>query len=133
MITGNATLRSHDVSHDVGGDELDWRCHGPDPPPVPGFPKFTSCNGGLAATIRFPTCWNGQDFDPANPHAHMAFPSAQNGLAAYNVKRFPEIMIEYWLAVSSFDGDYGINDNPWTLSMGDNTGYGFHADFVSGT
>lgn len=40
-------------------------------------------------------------------------------------------MIEYWLDISSFDGDYGPNDNPWVLSMGDNTGYGFHADFVS--
>jgi hypothetical protein len=135
MLTGNAMLRSHDVSHDVGGNELNWQCHGPDPKPGPGFPKFTSCSYGLAATIRFPSCWNGQDFDPAKPHAHMAFPSAQGGMAGcaapYNVKRFPEIMIEYWLDVSTFDGDYGMNDSPWTLSMGDNTGYGFHADFVS--
>ena len=138
MITGNAMLREDDGSSDVGGNELNWQCHQPNyvTPTGIGFPKFTSCNGGgLAATIRFPSCWNGEGFDPANPHAHMAFPSAADGMAGctapYNVKRFPEIMIEYWLDVSTFDGDYGMDDSPWTLAMGDNTGFGFHADFVS--
>ena len=140
MITGNAMLRSDDGSQGVGGNELNWQCHQPNyvTPTATGFPKgFTSCDGGgLAATIRFPSCWNGEDFNPADPQAHMAFPSAANGLAGctapHNKKRFPEIMIEYWLDVSSFNGDYGPNDNPWVLAMGDNTGYGFHADFVSG-
>lgn len=135
MITGNAMLRSLDVSHDTAGNQLNWFCHGPPDEKTTGFPKFTSCAYGLAATIRFPSCWNGQDFDPAKPRAHMDFPTQDFGLAGcrapYNVKRFPEILIEYWLDVSTFDGDYGINDSPFTLSMGDNTGYGFHADFVS--
>jgi len=137
MLTGNARLRSNDGSSDVGGNELNWQCHQPNyvTPTAIGFPKFTSCHGGgLAATIRFPSCSNGQDFDSAKPNAHMAFPSAADGLAGctapFNVKRFPEIMIEYWFDVDSFDGDYGMNDSPWTLAMGDNTGYGFHADFV---
>lgn len=136
MITGNAMLRSDDGSSDISGNELNWQCHQPNyvTPTGTGFPKFTSCSDGLAATIRFPSCWNGQAFNPASPHAHMAFPSAVGGLAGctapFNVKRFPEIMIEYWLDVSSFDGDYSMDDSPWTLSMGDNTGYGFHADFV---
>jgi len=133
MITGNAMLRSNDGSSDNADNELEWFCHGPDVKSI-GLPKFTSCPDGLAATIRFPSCWNGQDFDPAKPLAHMAFPGQTAGMAGctapYNVKRFPEIMIENWFDISTFDGDYGMNDSPWTLSMGDNTGYGFHADFV---
>ena len=134
MITGNAMLRADDGSFASDGNQLNWQCHGPDVTST-GFPKFTSCFYGLAATMRFPSCWNGQPFDPAKPRAHMAFPGTAIGLAgcpaSHNVKRFPEIMIEYWLEVSSFDGDYGIDDNPWVLAQGDNTGYGFHADFVS--
>lgn len=139
MITGNAMLRSDDGSMGSAGNQLNWKCHQPNyvTPQGTGFPTgFTSCNGGgLAATMRFPSCWNGQPFDPSKPQAHMAFPVNQDGLAGcqapYNVKRFPEIMIEYWLNTKSFDGDYGPNDNPWVLAQGDNTGFGFHMDFVS--
>ena len=138
MITGNAMLRHDDGSSATPYNELNWQCHQPNyvTQTAIGFPKFDSCDGGgLAATIRFPSCWNGQAFDPSKPQAHMAFPTNADGLAGcvapFNVKRFPEIMIEYWLDVSSFNGDYGVNDSPFVLSMGDNTGYGFHADFVS--
>ena len=138
MMTGDAMLRSDDGSFGSGGNQLNWQCHQPNyvTPQGTGFPKFTSCNGGgLAATMRFPSCWNGQPFDPANPRAHMAFPINQDGLAGcqapFNVKRFPEIMIEYWLDTKQFDGDYTLNDSPWVLAQGDNTGYGFHMDFVS--
>ena len=137
MITGNAMLRSDDGSMGTGGNQLNWMCHdGGNNPRATGFPKFTNCdNMGLAATIRFPSCWNGQAFNPAKPQAHMAFPINKDGmagcLAPFNVKRFPEIMIEYWVDISQFTGDYGINDNPFVLAPGDNTGYAFHADFVS--
>lgn len=138
MMTGNAMLRHDDGSMGTPGNELNWQCHQPNyvTQEGTGFPKFTSCNGGgLAATIRFPSCWNGQDFDPANPLAHMDFPTNADGLAGckapHNVKRFAEIMIEYWLDVSSFDGDYDINDSPFVLAQGDPTGFGMHADFVS--
>ncbi|KAG7009887.1 hypothetical protein G7Y79_00001g001590 [Physcia stellaris] len=138
MITGNALLRSDDGSMGTGGNQLNWMCHdGHDNPRATGFPKFTNCDDtGLAATIRFPSCWNGQDFNPAAPQAHMAFPINQDGmkgcLAPFNVKRFPEIMIEYWVDVKQFTGDYGINDKPFVLAPGDNTGYAFHADFING-
>ena len=135
MMAGNAMLRADDGSFGDDGNQLNWYCHGPPDIRATGFPKFTSCSYGLAATMRFPSCWNGQPFDPAKPLAHMAFPGQQIGLAGctapHNVKRFPEIMIEHWLDVSSFDGDYGIDDNPWVLAPGDNTGFAMHLDFVS--
>ena len=138
MITGNPFLRKDDGSMGSPGNQLNWMCHNgaPTQPRATGFPKFTNCDDmGLAATIRFPSCWNGQDFNSASPQAHMAFPINKDGLAGceapFNVKRFPEIMIEFWVDISRFTGDYGINDSPFVLAPGDNTGYAFHADFVS--
>ena len=138
MLTGNSNLRSDDGTID-GGTQLNWQCHGKGgTKEAAGFPKgYTDCNadylGGLAATIRFPSCWNGQDFNAANPMGHMAFPKG-DGLAGcpagFQKARFVEIMIEYWLDTKRFDGEYTANDQPWVLSNGDPTGFGFHADFV---
>ncbi len=84
--------------------------------------------------MRFPSCWNGQDFDPANPLAHMSYPGTQAGTAGcpqgFQKARFPEVMVEYWLDISQFDGQYGSDEVPWVLANGDPTGYGFHMDFV---
>ena len=137
MISGSANLRQDDGSMGVSGNQLNWVCHdGGSNPKATGFPKgFTNCNAyGLAASMRFPSCWNGQEFDAANPLAHMDFPTNRDGLAGcrapFNVKRFPEIFVEYYLTTRTFDGEYGPNDTPWVLAQGDPTGYGFHMDFV---
>ncbi len=41
----------------------------------------------------------------------MSYPTNQNGMAGcpegFKKARFPEILIEYWLDVSQFDGQYG--------------------------
>ena len=145
MITGNAMLRSDDGSAGNGshpGNSMNWQCHdGGNTPQGIGFPTgFTSCNanylGGLAASMRFPSCWNGQDFNPKAPQAHMAFPTNADGMAGcpapFNVKRFPEIFAEYWLDTKPFDGKYSANDKPWVLAQGDPTGFGFHMDFLNG-
>ncbi|MCJ1301860.1 hypothetical protein MMC08_004661 [Hypocenomyce scalaris] len=137
MITGNAELRENDGSMGTPGNQLQWECHGTGAPAATtGFPTgFTSCSDGLAAAMRFPSCWDGQAFNPANASAHMAFPTNADGLAGcvapYNVARFPEIFIEYWFTIDTFNGLYSASDNPWVLSQGDPTGYGFHMDFVS--
>lgn len=138
MISGSANLRHDDGSMGVGGNQLNWVCHdGGSNPKATGFPKgFSNCdNYGFAASMRFPSCWSGRDFDPAHPLAHMDFPTNQDGLAGcregYKAKRFAEIFVEYYLNVKSFNGLYGSNDIPWTLAQGDPTGYGFHMDFVS--
>jgi hypothetical protein len=141
MITGSAKQRVYDDTlMGTGGNQLEWMCHGPDIRSS-GFPTgFQNCNGGgLAAAMRFPSCWNGQDFNAQDPLAHMAFPTNVDGMAGcqapHNVARFPEIFIEYWLDVSQFDAiqkDYNDPNNPpWVLADGDPTGYSFHMDFVS--
>ncbi|KAL8692126.1 MAG: hypothetical protein Q9218_002794 [Villophora microphyllina] len=141
MMAGNSDLRSDDGSMGSAGNQLNWQCHGPGGQRATGFPTgFTSCNGnnvgGLAATMRFPSCWNGQPFNKDAPMAHMSYPVNKDGLAGcptgFTTARFPEVMIEYWLDTSPFDGQYGANESPWVLSNGDPTGYGFHMDFLNG-
>ncbi|KAL8720556.1 MAG: hypothetical protein Q9225_002602 [Loekoesia sp. 1 TL-2023] len=141
MMAGNSNLRSDDGSMGSAGNQLNWQCHGSGNQRATGFPKgFTSCSGnyvgGLAATMRFPSCWNGQDFNPQAPMAHMAYPTNRDGMAGcpegFQKARFPEIMMEYWLDVSQFDGQYSADEVPWVISNGDPTGYGFHMDFLNG-
>lgn len=141
MIAGNAMLRHDDgVVGTNNGPGLQWSCKQPNYQDVNaiGFPKgFTSCPDGFAAQLTFPSCWNGKDLDPSNPSAHMAYPTAGGlGLAAcpsgFQVARFPSIFIEFWYDVSAFDNQYSADSIPWVLSMGDPTGYGFHADFLNG-
>ena len=146
MMTGSATQRvENDTMMGSAGSQMQWSCHdgSSKPPTATGFPTgFQSCNDknvpGLAASMRFPSCWNGQDFDQNNPLAHMAFPTNADGIAGcpapHNVKRFPEIFIEYYLDTKQFDNinkNYNDPNNPpWVLADGDPTGYSFHMDFV---
>jgi hypothetical protein len=141
MIAGDMTARTYNsTSMGPYGSELGWACHGDGTSAHPDFyttgipTGFTACPNGLAAAITFPSCWNGEDFNKSNPSAHMAYPVA-DGIdgcpEGYRVKRIPQIFIEYWLNVETFNGLYTANDSPFLLAMGDPTGYGFHADFVS--
>ena len=147
MMTGSALQREkNDTLMGTAGNQLQWMCHdGASNPQATGFPTgFQSCNQpdvpGLAAAMRFPSCWNGEDFDIKNPLAHMAFPANADGLqgcpSTHNKARFPEIFIEYYFDISSFDHitkDYSDPNNPpWVLSDGDPTGYSFHMDFFNG-
>ncbi|MCJ1481549.1 hypothetical protein MMC06_001708 [Schaereria dolodes] len=142
MIGGSYLARSENATA-MGpyGSQLGWVCHG-DPTnnyksySAVGFPTgFTSCPGGLAAALTLPSCWNGQPFNIASPSAHMAYPVA-DGLsgcpAPHNVARFPQIFVEYWLQVDTFNGLYSANHQPFVLSSGDPTGYGYHIDFLNG-
>ena len=137
MITGNAMLRSDDGKMGSAGSQLNWQCHSGSNAKATGFPKgFTNCDSyGFAVSIRFPSCWNGKDFDPSSPMGHVAFPTNRDGLAGcnapFNVKRFPEIFVEYYFNIKQFNGEYSASDIPWVLAQGDPTGYGFHVDFVS--
>ncbi|KAL8988123.1 MAG: hypothetical protein Q9177_002754 [Variospora cf. flavescens] len=139
MMSGDSNLRSDDGSLGSGGSQLNWMCHGGGQKAT-GFPKgFTNCNGylgGLAASMRFPSCWNGQDFNKDAPLAHMAFPINRDGMAGcpegFKKARFPEIFVEYWLDTKPFDGQYGADEVPWVIANGDPTGFSFHMDFLNG-
>lgn len=118
-----------------------WGCHEPDGSSTAifanGFPKgFSTCKYGFASEVTFPSCWNGEKMDPANPNAHMAYPNGNAGVGIENcptthrAARFPTLFIEYWWDVTKFT--FGPDEVPWVLSNGDSTGYGFHGDFMNG-
>jgi hypothetical protein len=137
MMAGNP-LKRNDDGDNPGG--IKWSCKGANYASIDsvGFPKgFTSCSEGLATEITFPSCWNGNPIDPANPDAHMAWPTAGGtGIDAcptgFKQARFPAIFIEFWYDISAFDGQYSADSVPWVLANGDPTGFGFHADFLNG-
>lgn len=137
MLAGDPFRRSPDEKNEPG---IDWTCIGKDYSRITakGFPTgFTSCEQGLTTQLTFPACWSGEKLDPKNPSAHMAYPSGGGlGVEAcpegFRKARFPSIFIEFWWDVKAFDGQYSENDSPWVLAQGDDTGYGFHADFRNG-
>lgn len=139
MMAGDPLRRS--AEDNAAG--VRWGCHQPDGNSQAifsdGFPTgFTSCNYGFAAEVTFPSCWNGQEMDPKNSQAHMAYPNGFSGVGIENcptthrAARFPTIFVEFWYDISSFNGKYGRDSAPWVISNGDPTGYGFHADFMNG-
>jgi hypothetical protein len=137
MMAGNPLKRKDDGDNPGG---IKWSCKGANYASIDsvGFPKgFTSCSEGLATEITFPSCWNGNPIDPANPNAHMAWPTAGGtGIDAcptgFKQARFPAIFIEFWYDISAFDDQYSADSVPWVLANGDPTGFGFHADFLNG-
>ena len=88
--------------------------------------------------MRFPSCWNGDNFTATDPLGHMAFPTNADGLAGcpapHNKVHFPKIFIEYHLDTSQFEDivkDYSDPNNPpWVLADGDPIGYSFYMDFI---
>lgn len=138
MIAGDPFKRA-DGDNPAG---VRWACHQPDGGSndiyTNGFPTgFQSCAYGFATEVTFPSCWNGNKLNPSSPNAHMAYPSntgvgLENCPTTHRAARFPTVFIEFWYDISSFNGQYSSSSNPWVLSNGDPTGYGFHADFLNG-
>ncbi|KAK0663163.1 WSC domain-containing protein [Lasiodiplodia hormozganensis] len=140
MIAGDANLRAPAATKQLQ-NSVEWFCHGPDVKSS-GFPgNFTSCPNGFAGSVRFPYCWNGEEFNVDDPHAHMSYPKTDaegNGAPdsgpcpTTHPHILPHIFIEFWFDTEPFDGLYDMSDQPWVVSNGDPTGYGFHADFLNG-
>ncbi|KAJ2902906.1 glyoxal oxidase precursor [Zalerion maritima] len=89
-----------------------------------------NCEGGLRTEIVFPSCWNGDDFNESDIHAHVKYPDLSETGACpegYDT-RLPTLMYEVVWEVASFIGMEGR----LVLSNGDSTGFGMHADFING-
>ncbi|RDW56584.1 hypothetical protein BP5796_13049 [Coleophoma crateriformis] len=105
-----------------------------------GFPD-QNCDGyasPLRADIHFPSCYNpaaGLD----NYKENMQFPSSKgtaSGRANCPVGwiHTPHLFFEVYWNTPKFAGQWtpGQGTQPFVLSNGDPTGYGLHADFISG-
>jgi hypothetical protein len=102
-----------------------------------GFPEC-DCDGyasPLRADIHFPSCYNPE----AGLTAHsdnMAFPSNNNGKndCPEGWIHVPHLFLEVYWNTPKFNDrwDQFSGSQPFVLSNGDATGYGSHADFMSG-
>lgn len=138
MLTGNAMMRAPYT--DVQQQNItQWICHdssGTNQGTFGGFPTgVIDCDAvdGLNGAVHFPHCWNGQDFDQANPTAHITYPDGdiENGVCpSSHPTRLPHIFIENTFNIHNLSGKY--EPNSFTLAMGDSTGYGWHMDFFNG-
>ncbi|KAK1752294.1 hypothetical protein QBC47DRAFT_306703 [Echria macrotheca] len=102
--------------------------------PFFGFPVGHTCPGGLQIRIRFPSCWDGRRVDSPDHKAHVAFPSdVDNGpCPKTHPVRIPALLYESTWHVEPFDGLPFRGRQPFVLSQGDPTGFGYHADFLNG-
>jgi hypothetical protein len=89
-----------------------------------------NCNTGLRLEIVFPSCWNGKDLDSADHRSHVAYSSlVVDGTCPDGFPtRLPTLMYETIWDTQEFVGV----DGEFVLSNGDTTGFGNHADFISG-
>jgi hypothetical protein len=97
---------------------------------LPDRAKINSCTQGLRAEIQFPSCWDGVSLDSDNHTTHVAYPyMLRNGDCpeGYNT-RLPTLLYE-----TIYD-TWKFKDLPgeFVFAQGDNTGNGYHGDFVNG-
>jgi len=131
MIAGNMSRTTYNASN-VPDRAVSFLCLEPaNPGPVPALPDH-SCPGGLRAQITFPSCWNGKDLDSPDHMSHMTYPIGQpdTGDCPAGYTKTITLFNEWVFDVGAFPFTPGAKN--WVFSTGDDTGYGFHADFVNG-
>ena len=128
MVTGDPFARSADSG--LPSQAIKFLCHNSEES-AQGFPK-QPCAGGIRTRLIFPSCSNGQ-LDSPDHKSHMAYPSGIEGgecPPGFPV-RHPTLLYESVWQTQQFDKMWPQQgSNPFVLSNGDPTGFGFHGDFV---
>lgn len=135
MVAGDPFKRSFD--DDFPSQAVSFVCLDYNAEPKPETNEFPNenCPDGLRVQVFFPSCWDGENLDSDDHKSHVAYPEA----GAFNDGSCPEshpvhlVSIFYeviWNTGTFADQWYG-DSQPFVLSNGDPTGYGFHGDFVS--
>ena len=139
MVAGDPFMRGPAPADGGRQNITQWICHmsnGRNQGTDGGFPTgITNCDAypGFNGAIHFPHCWNGDDYNPANPNAHMAYPddNIQDGTCpSSHPIRLPHIFMENQFEINNIIDH--IDTSTFVLAMGDETGYGWHADFFNG-
>ncbi|KAF7375299.1 DUF1996 domain-containing protein [Mycena sanguinolenta] len=139
MLSGTPTLRSYD-STSFAQQAITFLCL--------DFNGVTTkfnqlpaqkCPSGVRAQINFPSCWDGVNADSADHKSHVAYLSNGPDSGTCSDPKYPvtlpRVFMEMYLDTVSFADywDQAMNPSqPFVYSMGDPTGYGYHADFMMG-
>ncbi|KAI9047200.1 hypothetical protein LZ554_008654 [Drepanopeziza brunnea f. sp. 'monogermtubi'] len=89
-----------------------------------------NCANGVRFELMFPSCWNGKDVTSEDKQSHVAYPSTVMGGTCPEgfPERVPGLLYEIIWATEKFIGKKG----KFIISNGDPTGFGYHADFMTG-
>jgi hypothetical protein len=136
MLAGDPFQRNYTGEQAAPGNAVSFVCldYSGKSPQSNSIPN-TNCPDGLRAQIYFPSCWDGENLDPADHKSHMAYPIGQydNGICPdSHPKHLISIFFEVIYSIDSFKDRWHGSDHPFVFAQGDRTGYGFHGDFVNG-
>ncbi|MCJ1306720.1 hypothetical protein MMC25_000363 [Agyrium rufum] len=134
MTAGSPKLTS--FSGSISQQAVSYVClnyNGGGPPQGPAFPTV-NCPDGLRAQIYFPSCWDGVNIDSADHQSHVSYPTGSHydsGVCP-DSHPVPLISLFYEFIFNTGDFEWYGSGQPFVLSFGDTTGYGFHGDFING-
>ena len=135
MLSGVATARSYDTQTLIPGsnrpkaDRVSFACLDVAPSKEqPGMTR-TSCVNGLRAQIHFQSCWDGVNLYKED-NSHVEYMSGLDNGVCPDTHKVPLIHLFYEVLYSVNEIDQ--NGGQFVFSQGDNTGYGFHGDFMNG-
>ena len=135
MVAGDPQLRSPASNTDI----TLWKCSTGGAYNVGdngGFPTgVSSCSDYpyFYNSVEFPHCWNGDDFNPSDPNAHVAYPEGNprgGSCPSSHPIRLPHLFMENFFDLDSLAGK--VKPDSFVLAQGDDTGFGSHADFFNG-
>lgn len=135
MVAGDPMKRS--FGNDKESAAINYAClnyNGPPTPETNAFPT-TKCPSGLRAQVFFPSCWDGKNLDSPDHKSHMSYPANSHAFGPCppsHPVHFISLFYEVLYSTDKFDNMWYGGKQPFVWSMGDPTGYGYHADFING-
>jgi hypothetical protein len=91
-----------------------------------------NCPDGIRLEIMFPSCWDGENLDSDDHQSHVQYPSLVGDGECPEGFEVRLITLFYETIWATGDQRFQGRSGRWVLSNGDPTGFGYHADFITG-